>query len=115
MTVALYDRARETVGRSLRKFGGQATITRKTTGVYDPLTGAVTGGEETIAADVVIRTNRIWTQQGVVGSETVATMVVEPKVGDTISLVDQTWRVIEVEIVAPHGSPILYKAKVVAG
>jgi hypothetical protein len=112
---AIYDRARDTVGRSLRKFGGQATITRKTGGVYDPATGAVTGGEATFSANVVIRTNRIWTAQGVVGSETVATMIVEPNVGDTINLVDQTWRVTEVEIVAPDGSPILYKAKVVAG
>ncbi|PZU70153.1 MAG: hypothetical protein DI554_00445 [Sphingobium sp.] len=115
MTVALYDRARETVGRSLRKFGGQATITRTTAGLYDPLTGAVTGGEETFSASVVIRTNRVWTQQGVVGSETMATMVVEPKVGDIISLADQTWRVAEVEIVAPNGAPILYKARVTAG
>lgn len=112
---AIYDRARETVGRSLRKFGGQATITRKTAGVYDPLTGAVTSGEETIVANVVIRTNRVWTGQGVVGSETVATMMVEPIIGDIIALAAQTWRVTEVEIVAPDGSPILYKAKVVAG
>lgn len=115
MSVALYDRARETVGRSLRKFGGQATITRKTAGVYDPATGAVTGGEATFSANVVIRTNRIWTQQGVVGSETVATMTIEAKVGDIISLADQTWRVTEVEIVAPNGSAILYKARVTAG
>ncbi|MGA1850469.1 hypothetical protein VH570_06485 [Sphingobium sp. HT1-2] len=112
---AIYDRARDTVGRSLRKFGGQATITRKTGGVYDPSTGAVTGGEETFPANVVIRTNRVWTAQGVVGSETVATMMVEPKVGDIISLADQTWRVTEVEIVAPDGAAILYKARVTAG
>ncbi|MGJ8480843.1 hypothetical protein [Sphingobium yanoikuyae] len=112
---ATYDRARETVGRSLRKFGGQATITRKTVGAYDPLTGAVTGGEATFSANVVIRTDRIWTAQGVVGSETVATMIVEPKLGDIINLADRTWRVTEVEIVAPDGSPILYKARVAAG
>lgn len=115
MSVALYDRARETVGRSLRKFGGQATITRKTAGVYDPATGAVSGGETTFSADVVVRTNRVWTQQGVVGSETVATMMVEPIIGDIIALADQTWLVTEVEIVAPDGSPILYKARVTAG
>ncbi|RSU71330.1 hypothetical protein BRX37_21380 [Sphingomonas sp. S-NIH.Pt3_0716] len=112
---AIYDRARKTVGRSLRKFGGQATITRKTAGVYDPATGAVTSGEETIVANVVIRTNRVWTSQGVVGSETVATLLIEPIVGDIIALADQKWRVAEVEIVAPNGAPILYKAKVAAG
>ena len=112
---ALYDRARETAGRMLRKYGGAATIIRKTAGVYDPATGSVTGGEETFSASVVIRTNRVWTQQGVVGSETVATMMVEPIIGDIIALADQTWRVEQVEIVAPDGSPILYKAKVQAG
>lgn len=115
MTVALYTRARDTVGRHLRKFGGQATITRRSDPVYDPSTGAVSGSTQTITADVVIRTNRVWNSDGIVGSETVTTMLVAPKVGDIITLADQTWRVTEVEIVAPDGSPILYKAKVVAG
>lgn len=113
MSVALYDRARETVGRMLRKYGGQATISREQPGEYDPITNSYNSDSvDIINADVVIGVMRQQNADGIWSQATTARSKTEFKVGDIIALKAMSWRVIEVNVVAPDGNEIIYRATV---
>lgn len=110
---ALYDRARQAVGRALRKYGGVATITRQRSGDYDPVTNSYEADTfDNFDTDVLIAVMKQQNVDGILSLATTAMSRTEMMVGDVIDLKAMSWRVVEVEARAPDGDAIIYRATV---
>lgn len=100
--------------------GGDATITRTTTGTRDPVSRNTVGGSSTtIPAKAVQDTRKTWVanrredgSQGSLIVETVLYSATQPFVGDIWTFGGKALRVTSVELIAPAGEALLYTATV---
>lgn len=90
-----------------------AVLLRSVPGTYDPVAGTVTGGStSTIPCRGVLGKVKVTTDEGVRIEASGATLNVEPKIGDVLTIGTQSFTVTVVDTIAPHGSAILWKVVV---
>ena len=106
-----------TAERLLTKFGATLTFTRPTTVAFDPVLGAATGDATTftgIGCKFGYRASEIdgvQVQRGDVRLICNA-MATAPLIDDSVSLDSVSYRVMDVEVVKPAATGIIYKLQV---
>jgi len=102
----------------LGRKGQQITITTVTTGAYSTVTGGVTSAEDVqtgVGVPVAYKASEIDgtnIKRGDVKVIVAASGLTEPKVNGQASFIGFTGTIKNVEIVAPDGTPIVYKLQV---
>lgn len=89
-----------------------AVITRTVKGVFDPVTGTVITGGQTIPCRAVAAPIKIVNANGAREAGTGLTLDTEVISGDIVTIGGSSFTVGEVQAIAPHGTPLLWKAVV---
>lgn len=101
----------------LKEFGQTVTVTRFGMSVADPLTGVVTPAEETSTETGVLLDFEYRTfGEGIVPNEMLTrnnkrlllTVVTRLKVGDTVEVDGEVFRIVVIKLINPAGTRILY-------
>ena len=113
-----YDAKAALVQNQLKRYGQPITLVRDIAGVFDPITGAVSGGETQRLICSGILTNY---QQSLVDGERIQLgdkkLLLAP---DNLPLMSdkiedrhgQRWQIVRIESVSPAGVDLLYKIQV---
>lgn len=102
----------------LGRKGQQITITTVTTGAYNPATGGVSNTETVqtgVGVPVGYKASEIDgtnIRRGDVKVIVAGSGITEPKVNGQVSFIGFTGTIKNVEVVAPDGTPIVYKLQV---
>jgi len=115
--VSFYDNLAATVRRLLTQFGTDATLTRTTTGAYDPATGTASTSTSTYTAKAA---RFDYAQRDIDGTLVrdgdqriyldVQDMVM-PQTGDTITMGGRTWSVVTARSIDPALTAVLYEVQ----
>lgn len=110
----IYDRLKAALDTKLvPALFAPATIRRSVPGSYNPVTMRNTvGSTQSIPCEAVARVRNTRLDNGVLHTDTVLTLTVEPRIGDTVAQGDLTYTVRSVETVAPIGEAIVFRAVV---
>lgn len=115
--MSFYDNLAATVRRLLTQFGTDATLTRVTTGAYDPATGVAATTSTTYAGKAA---RFDYAQRDIDGTLVrdgdqriyldVQDMVM-PQTGDTITMGGRTWSVVTARSIDPALTAVLYEVQ----
>lgn len=119
MTAFDYARTAATAQRLLERRGRAVTLTRKTTGAYDPATGAPGAGMTATHAGTAVLLEyaqrdidgthiRVGDQRAYIAPD----LAVTPQTGDTLTVGGDTWSVIASRPLAPAGVIVLHDVQV---
>lgn len=113
----LYDEFYPLVVEMLDEFGADAILTRTAPGApsaADKRAGRATpaGQPQTARTRAAVGSLALQGADGRIETRTVATMLDEPREGDTLAMGDASWVVGKVTKVAPQGKAIVYTAEV---
>ena len=86
-----------------------ATITRKTTGGFDPIAGRSTDASHTIICRAVAAHKSVMNDAGAIVEKTLLTVNSPIVSGDKITIGSDDYTVGEVMTIAPHGEAFLWK------
>lgn len=97
--------------KMMGKHAAKATLI-KVTGGNDRLTGRRETQNSDVPCEAVIGLAKRESSNGVATVRSVATVTVEPKIGDRLEIGQRSYTFETVEEIAPHGNPILWKGVV---
>jgi len=112
-----YSKAAATATKLLAKFGRTVTHTIRTTGSYDPATGAVTITETTQSATAALFDYGTKDIDGTLiqmGDKRalIAPLTTMPKPDDTLTVGTVVWTIKQVNELNPAGTTVMYEAQV---